>query len=70
MSKRENGTVKWFNDQKGFGFIKREQGDDLFVHKNSIESNGRATIKENDAVEFEVVSTPKGVAAEKVTIID
>ena len=70
MSERETGTVKWFNDKKGFGFIKREDGDDLFVHHNSIETEGFRTLKENEKVEFEVVTTPKGQAAAKVTIID
>ncbi|MBC8185745.1 MAG: cold shock domain-containing protein [Candidatus Marinimicrobia bacterium] len=70
MSERETGTVKWFNDKKGFGFIKREDGEDLFVHHNSIEADGFRTLKENGNVEFEVVSTPKGQAAAKVTILD
>lgn len=69
MSQRETGTVKWFNDKKGFGFINREQGTDLFVHHTSIEGNGFRTLKENDKVEFEVVSTEKGQAAAKVTVI-
>lgn len=69
MSKRETGTVKWFNDKKGFGFIHREQGDDLFVHYTSIEGNGFRTLKENDKVEFEVVTTEKGQAAAKVTVL-
>ena len=70
MSERETGTVKWFNDKKGFGFIKREDGDDLFVHHNSIETDGFRTLKENQKVEFEVVTTEKGQAAGKVTVID
>lgn len=69
MSQRETGTVKWFNDKKGFGFISREQGDDLFVHYTSLDGNGFRTLKENDRVEFEVVSTEKGEAASKVTVI-
>ena len=69
MAKREVGTVKWFNDKKGFGFITRDGGDDLFVHFNSIEGNGFKTLKENDKVEFEVVKTEKGEAAGKVTTI-
>ena len=68
MSKKETGTVKWFNDQKGFGFIKRENGDDLFVHHSSIEGEGFKTLRENDTVEFDVVSTEKGEAASNVTI--
>ncbi|NQV36698.1 MAG: cold-shock protein [Candidatus Marinimicrobia bacterium] len=70
MSDRETGTVKWFNDKKGFGFIQREDGDDLFVHHNSIESKGFRSLKENQKVEFEVVTTEKGQAAGKVTILD
>ncbi len=70
MSDRKTGTVKWFNDKKGFGFINREDGDDLFVHHNSIETEGFRTLKENQKVEFEVVTTEKGLAAAKVTIVD
>lgn len=69
MSQRETGTVKWFNDKKGFGFINREEGADLFVHQTSIEGNGFRTLKENDKVEFEVVSTQKGQAAAKVKVV-
>ncbi|MEE9571792.1 MAG: cold-shock protein [Candidatus Neomarinimicrobiota bacterium] len=70
MAKREVGTVKWFNDKKGFGFISREDGDDLFVHFNEIESEGGfKTLKENAKVEFEVIKTEKGEAASKVTTI-
>jgi CspA family cold shock protein len=70
MAKREVGTVKWFNDKKGFGFISREGGDDLFVHFNEIQSEGGfKTLKENAKVEFEVIKTEKGEAASKVTTI-
>ena len=69
MSKREVGKVKWFNDKKGFGFISRDEGDDLFVHFNSIEGDGFKTLKENSEVEFEVVTTEKGEAAAKVTVV-
>ncbi len=70
MAKRETGTVKWFNDKKGFGFISREGGDDLFVHFNEIQSDsGFKTLKENAKVEFEVIKTEKGEAASKVTSI-
>jgi CspA family cold shock protein len=68
MSERETGTVKWFNDKKGFGFISRDQGDDLFVHHTAIEGTGFRTLRENDKVEFEVVSTDKGEAAAKVQV--
>ena len=70
MAKREEGTVKWFNDKKGFGFISREGGEDLFVHFNEIQSEGGfKTLKENAKVEFEVIKTDKGEAASKVTSI-
>ena len=70
MAKREVGTVKWFNDKKGFGFISRESGDDLFVHFNEIANEGGfKTLKENAKVEFEVIKTEKGEAASKVTTI-
>jgi CspA family cold shock protein len=70
MAKRETGTVKWFNDKKGFGFISREGGDDLFVHFNEIQSEGGfKTLKENAKVEFEVIKTEKGEAASKVTTV-
>ncbi len=70
MAKKETGTVKWFNDKKGFGFISREGGEDLFVHFNEIQSEGGfKTLKENAKVEFEVIKTEKGEAASKVTTI-
>lgn len=61
------GTVKWFNDSKGFGFIKQDNGDDVFVHHTAIQSQGFRTLKEGARVSFEVVQGPKGPAAEKVT---
>jgi CspA family cold shock protein len=69
MAKREVGTVKWFNDSKGFGFITRDEGNDLFVHHNSIIADGFKTLKENAKVEFDVIKTDKGEAADKVTVI-
>ncbi len=68
MSKKETGTVKWFNDRKGFGFITRDNGSDIFVHHNSIEGEGFKSLKENDTVEFDVISTEKGEAASNVTV--
>jgi CspA family cold shock protein len=68
MSKKETGTVKWFNDRKGFGFITRDNGNDIFVHHNSIEGEGFKSLKENDTVEFDVISTEKGEAASNVTV--
>ena len=63
----EQGTVKWFNSSKGFGFIQRESGDDVFVHYKSIVSEGFKTLKEGDAVQFDVEETGKGLAAVNVS---
>jgi len=60
------GTVKWFNDSKGYGFIQREEGPDVFVHFSAIEGEGYKTLKEGQQVEFEIVETPKGLQASKV----
>jgi len=60
------GTVKWFNDSKGFGFITREDGDDVFVHHTSIEGEGFKSLAEGDAVQFEVTQGPKGSQASNV----
>ncbi len=60
------GTVKWFNDKKGFGFISQDNGDDVFVHQTSIESDGFRTLAEGDKVEFEVMKDQKGYKATKV----
>ncbi len=65
-----NGTVKWFNEAKGYGFIKREDGPDLFVHYTNIAGSGFRTLKENDRVEFEVSEGPKGLQAINVSKID
>jgi CspA family cold shock protein len=61
------GTVKWFNDSKGFGFIEQENGGDVFVHFSAIAGNGFKSLSEGDAVEFEVVNGPKGLQAANVT---
>ena len=66
MADRETGTVKWFNDAKGFGFIQRESGDDGFVHHTSIRSEGFRSLAEGQKVEFSVVQGQKGLAAEGV----
>jgi len=63
------GTVKWFNGSKGYGFITREEGEDLFVHFNSIEGEGYKTLDEGDEVQFEIVEGPKGLQAAKVSKI-
>jgi CspA family cold shock protein len=63
------GTVKWFNESKGFGFIEQEEGKDIFVHYSAIQGNGFKTLNEGDKVEFEVVDGPKGPAAANVNKI-
>ncbi len=63
------GSVKWFNDAKGFGFIGREDGDDVFVHHSAITGEGFKSLEEGDEVTFEVVQGPKGLQAEKVSKI-
>ena len=63
------GTVKWFNDSKGYGFIKQEDGPDVFVHFSAIEGDGHKSLQEGQAVEFEIVETPKGLQAAKVVRI-
>jgi CspA family cold shock protein len=63
----ERGTIKWFNQAKGFGFIKRADGPDVFVHYKAIEGDGFKTLNEGDTVEFEVQQGPKGLQATKVT---
>lgn len=61
------GTVKWFNDSKGFGFIAQENGDDVFVHFSAIQGDGFKSLAEGDRVTFEVVKGPKGLQAANVT---
>jgi CspA family cold shock protein len=63
------GTVKWFNDQKGFGFISAEDGKDYFVHFSGIISEGHKSLEEGAKVEFEIESTDKGPRASKVSVI-
>jgi CspA family cold shock protein len=63
---REQGTVKWFNAAKGYGFIQRQSGEDVFVHFSAIQSEGYKTLNEGQAVEFEVKQGPKGLQAEHV----
>ncbi len=67
MSEIMNGTVKWFNDDKGYGFITREEGADLFVHFRSIVGDGRKTLTEGQAVTFVEIIGQKGAQADQVT---
>ncbi|MCY1418711.1 cold shock domain protein CspD [compost metagenome] len=69
-SERETGTVKWFNTSKGFGFISRDRGEDIFVHFRAIRGEGHRVLVEGQRVEFSVVQRDKGLQAEDVTIID
>lgn len=64
---RMKGTVKWFNNAKGFGFIGREDGPDVFVHYSAVLADGYKTLQEGDTVEFEIVQGQKGPQADKVT---
>jgi CspA family cold shock protein len=66
---RLQGTVKWFNDAKGFGFITTERGDEVFVHQSAIEASGFRTLKEGERVEFDLVDRPgKGRQADTVVV--
>lgn len=65
----EKGTVKWFNGAKGFGFISRGGGSDVFVHFRAINGDGYKTLNEGDNVEFEVENGPKGPSAKNVTVV-
>jgi CspA family cold shock protein len=66
MSERISGTVKWFNSSKGFGFITRQDGPDVFVHYSAIRGQGFRNLEEGDAVEFSIVEGPKGLQAADV----
>jgi cold shock protein len=67
---RITGTVKWFSDAKGYGFIERDEGDDIFVHHASIEGTGFKTLKEGERVEFDVLEEDKGPKAQNVARLD
>ncbi|OGO12442.1 MAG: cold-shock protein [Chloroflexi bacterium RBG_13_68_17] len=69
MSDRIQGTVKWFNGSKGFGFISREGGEDVFVHHSAILAEGYRNLEEGQRVEFSVVQGPKGLQAASVTVL-
>ncbi len=64
------GTVKWFSDAKGYGFIERSDGDDVFVHHSAIEGHGFKTLAEGEKVEFDVIEEPKGPKAQNVVRVD
>lgn len=65
---QETGSVKWFNSEKGYGFITRQSGGDVFVHYKSIQGEGFKTLNENDQVEFDVETGPKGLQATNVRL--
>ncbi|MCZ7601929.1 MAG: cold-shock protein [Melioribacteraceae bacterium] len=67
MAEREKGTVKWFNNSKGYGFITRENGEDVFVHFQSIQGDGYKSLDEGQKVEFTVAQGQKGLQAQDVT---
>ena len=67
MSQRIQGKVKWFNESKGFGFIERSGGKDVFVHFSAIRGDGFKTLAEGEAVEFDLTDTPRGPQAENVS---
>lgn len=69
VSERETGTVKWFSDEKGYGFISRQSGSDVFVHYSSVEGQGFRSLSEGQLVEFEVEQGPKGLQAVRVRAI-
>jgi CspA family cold shock protein len=68
MSERISGTVKWFNASKGYGFIERQGGPDVFVHFSAIQSDGYRTLREGQTVEFTIEQGPKGLQAANVVI--
>jgi cold shock protein len=63
---KEQGTVKWFNNEKGYGFISRNSGDDVFVHHSAIQGGGYKSLNEGDKIEFDVEKGPKGLQAQNV----
>ena len=69
MSERQNGSVKWFDSSKGFGFIQREGQDDVFVHYSAIRGEGFRSLEEGQPVEFETVDSPKGLQARDVIVL-
>lgn len=70
MSQKVMGTVKWFNADKGYGFITQPEGDDVFCHYSAIEMQGFKTLREAQEVEFEIEESPKGLQAVNVTLVE
>ncbi|UWZ93060.1 cold-shock protein [[Pasteurella] aerogenes] len=66
---QSKGTVKWFNETKGFGFLQAENGEDLFVHFSAIQTNGFRTLKEGQAVTFDIIDDKRGKKAENVAVL-
>ena len=69
MSEKVKGTVKWFNESKGYGFLSQPEGDDIFVHYTAIQGTGFRTLKEGSEVEFVVENGPKGLQASNVVVL-
>lgn len=70
MAERETGTVKWFSAEKGYGFIVRDKGDDIFVHHSQIAQTGYRRLQEGQKVEFSVFQAEKGLQAQEVTVLE
>jgi CspA family cold shock protein len=70
MAERETGTVKWFSAEKGYGFIVRDKGDDIFVHHSQIAQTGYRRLQEGQKVEFSVIQADKGFQAQEVQVIE
>lgn len=70
VAERETGTVKWFDNSKGYGFIRREQGEDVFVHFRAIRGEGFRTLQEGQRVEFAVAQGQKGLQADDVAVVE
>jgi cold shock protein len=66
VAERETGTVKWFNNEKGYGFIERDAGDDIFVHYSAIQGDGYRSLEDGQRVEFTVTQGPRGLQAQEV----
>ncbi len=70
MTQREQGTVKWFNSDKGYGFIERDNGSDVFIHYSAIEGDGYRSVEDGQRVEFDVVEGARGLQAQAVIKLD